>query len=251
MVEPILNIPKGSNVMTEHTVKAYDHELHELAGLVTEMGALAVRQICDSIDALVNRDENLASRVISADEAIDELQRQIEAMTIQLISKRQPVASDLREIVGALRISIDLERIGDFAKNIGKRSGALADETYPMPLMRRLKQMANLGSTQIAHVVESYVQRDVAQAIAVWKGDEEIDAMYTSLFRELLTYMMEEPRNITFSTHLLFCAKNIERIGDHATNIAEAIYFMVEGAPLKDGRPKGDTTSFTLAQSPA
>jgi phosphate transport system protein len=237
--------------MTEHSVKAYDQELHDLAGIVTDMGALAERQTRNSIDALVNRDEDLASRVIAGDEEIDDLQQRIEATTIQMISKRQPVAGDLRDIVAALRISIDLERIGDFAKNIGKRSGAFADESYPMPLMRGLKQMAGLAVTQIADVVESYVQRDVAKAVAVWKGDAEIDAMYTSLFRELLTYMMEEPRNITFSTHLLFCAKNIERIGDHATNIAEAVYFMVEGVPLRDGRPKRDATSFTLAQSPA
>ncbi len=236
--------------MTEHTVKAYDQELHDLARLVTEMGALVERQICNSIDALVNRDEDLAGRVIAADNEVDDQQQRIEAMTILMIGKRQPMASDLRDIVGALRISIDLERIGDFAKNIGKRSGALADESYPKPLMRGLRQIADLAVAQIANVVESYVQRDVAKTLAVWKRDEEIDAMYTSLFRELLTYMMEEPRNITFSMHLLFCAKNIERIGDHATNIAEAVYFMVEGVPLKEGRPKRDTTSFTLAQSP-
>ena len=235
--------------MTKHTVKAYDQELSALARLVTDMGELAKRQTRDSIHALVNRDEDWAARVIAADDEIDDLQQQIEAMAVQMISKRQPMAGDLRDIVGALRISIDLERIGDFAKNIGKRSGAFADESYPMSLMRGLRQMAGLTVAQIAEVLESYVQRDVAKALIVWKRDEEIDAMYTSLFRELLTYMMEEPRNITFSTHLLFCAKNIERIGDHATNIAEAIYFMVEGTRLKDARPKGDTTSFTLAQS--
>jgi phosphate transport system protein len=237
--------------MTEHTVKAYDQELRELARLVTDMAALAERQIRDSIDGLVNRNENLAGQVIAADDEVDDLQQRIEAMTILLISKRQPIASDLRDIVGALRISIDLERIGDFAKNIGRRSGALADESYPMPLMRRVKQMADLTLAQIANVIDSYVQRNAAKAVAVWKGDEEIDAMYTSLFRELLTYMMEEPRNITFSTHLLFCAKNVERIGDHATNIAETVYFIVEGVPLRDGRPKRDTTSFTLAQPSA
>ena len=166
---------------------------------------------------------------------------------IHMIAKRQPLASDLREIVGALRISIDLERIGDFAKNISKRVVALSDDSYPNDLMRRVEQMANLALVQLKSVLDSYAQRDVAKAIAVWKGDEEIDAMYTSLFRELLTYMMEEPRNITFSTHLLFCAKNIERIGDHATNIAETIYFMVEGVALKEERPKSDKTSFVTA----
>lgn len=234
--------------MTEHTVKAYDQELHELARLVVEMGAVAKRQIRDSIAALANHDESLAGEVIATDESVDDLQRQIEAKTIEMISKRQPMASDLRDIMGALRISIDLERIGDFAKNIAKRSGALGEKSYPLPLMRRLGQMADLALVQIADVVDCYTQHDIAKAISVWKRDEEIDATYTSLFRELLTYMMEEPRNITFSTHLLFCAKNIERIGDHVTNIAETVYFIAKGTPLKEGRPKRDMTSFTLAQ---
>ncbi len=234
--------------MTEHTVKSYDQELHELARLVTEMGALAERQIRNSIDALIKRDASLADQVVATDDAVDDLQRRIEALTVLMIGKRQPMASDLRDIVAALRISIDLERIGDFAKNIAKRSGALSDESYPNYLMRRLQQMANAAIAQIESVLESYAQRDVARAIAVWKHDEEIDAMYTSLFRELLTFMLEEPRNITFSIHLLFCGKNIERIGDHATNIAETVYFMVEGMPLKEQRPKGDQTSFAVAE---
>lgn len=233
--------------MTEHTVKAYDQELNELAKLVVEMGGLAERQIRDAIDALTKRDEDLASRVIAADDAVDELQHRIEGMTIHMIGKRQPLAGDLREIVGALRISIDLERIGDFAKNIGKRLGALSGDSYPNYLMKRVEQMATLALTQINNVLESYVQHDVAKAVAVWKRDEEIDAMYTSLFRELLTYMMEEPRNITFSTHLLFCAKNIERMGDHATNIAETVHFMVAGVPLKEERPKGDASNLATA----
>ena len=234
--------------MTEHTVKSYDQELRELARLVTEMGALAERQIRNSIDALIKQDASLADQVVVTDDAVDDLQRQIEALTVLMIGKRQPMGSDLRDIVAALRISIDLERIGDFAKNIAKRSGALSDESYPNYLMRRLQQMANAAIAQIESVLESYAQRDVAKAIAVWKHDEEIDAMYTSLFRELLTYMLEEPRNITFSIHLLFCGKNIERIGDHATNIAETVYFMVEGVPLKEQRPKGDRTSFAMAE---
>jgi phosphate transport system protein len=234
--------------MEEHTVKAYDQELQDLARSVMTMGTLVRRQMRDSVDALVHRDEDLAGRVIADDEEVDEFERQIEATTIQMISKRQPVANDLRDIVGALRISIDLERIGDFAKSIGKRWGVLAEELYPTALMRPLKQMADLAVLQLTNVLDSYVQHDVAKAVGVWKRDEEIDAMYTSLFRELLTYMMEEPRNITFSTHLLFCAKNIERIGDQTANIAETIYFMVEGTPLKNGRPKRDTTNAAVAQ---
>ena len=218
--------------MTEHTVKAYDQELHELTHLVSEMGARAEHQIRDSIGALVKRDENLANRVLAADDAIDELQHRIEAMTIHMIGKRQPMASDLRDIVGALRISIDLERIGDFAKNIAKRVKALSNDSYPNYLMKRLEQMANLALAQLKEVLDSYSQHDISKAVVVWKRDEEIDTMYTSLFRELLTYMMEEPRNITFSTHMLFCAKNIERIGDHATNIAETVHYTVCGGAI-------------------
>lgn len=237
--------------MTEHTVKAYEQELHELTQMIAEMGGLAERQIRDAVAALVKRDEELANRTIVADDAVDELQHRIESTAIHMIAKRQPLASDLRAIVGALRVSIDLERIGDFAKNIGKRIGALKDDSYPNYLIKRIEQMADLSLVQIKNVLDSYAQRDVAKAVAVWKRDEEIDEMYTSLFRELLTYMMEEPRNITFSTHLLFCAKNIERIGDHTTNIAETVHYMVEGVPLKDGRPKGDLSSLATAAFPA
>jgi phosphate transport system protein len=211
------------------------------------MGELAMTQIRRSMDALVRRDESLANQVIAADESIDDLQHRIETMAIQMIGRRQPMARDLRDIVGALRISIDLERVGDFAKNIGKRVAALTDDSYPNHLMKRLEQMASLALQQFKDVLDSYAQLDVGKAVAVWKRDEEIDAAYTSLFRELLTYMMEEPRNITFSTHMLFCAKNIERIGDHATNIAESVHYMVLGVPLKEERPKGDTTSVTPA----
>lgn len=225
--------------MTEHTVKAYEHELHDLAKLVIEAGAVASKQLQDSIEALSNRNEALAGRVIASDETLDELQRRIEATAIQIIGKRQPLANDLRDVVGAMRISIDLERIGDFAKNIGKRVSALGQYSYPNHAMKRIQHMADLALLQIKNVLDSYEQHDGAKAVLVWKNDEEIDAMNTSLFRELLTYMMEEPRNITFSIHMLFCAKNLERIGDHATNIAETVYYMVHGEPLHESRPKG------------
>jgi phosphate transport system protein len=232
--------------MTEHTIKAYEEELRELARLVAEMGDLAASEIRDAIDGLTKRDKALAARVIEVDEAVDDIQRQIEGMAIHMIAKRQPLAGDLREIVAALRISIDLERIGDFAKNIGKRVGVLKDDSYPNQLVRRVQRMAHLALAQLKAVLESHAQRDLAKAIEVWKQDEEIDTIYTSLFRELLTYMMEEPRNITFSTHLLFCAKNVERIGDHATNIAETVYYMIKGEPLRESRPKGDETSVAV-----
>lgn len=233
--------------MTEHTVKSYEQELHELTQLTARMGALTQQQFRDAISALINSDENLANHVISADDAVDELQQRIEQQAIHLIAKRQPVADDLRVIVGAMRISIDLERIGDFAKNIANRMAVIKDDSHPRGLMKRLEDMADLAIAQIENVLDSYAQLDAAKAIAVWNRDKEIDRMYTSLFREALTYMMEDAHSITFCTHLLFCAKNIERIGDHTTNIAEMIYFVVRGSPLKGARPKGDTSATVVA----
>jgi phosphate transport system protein len=229
--------------MMEHTTKAFDADLQDLARMVAEMGGIAEKQIGDSVDALVRRDLALAQRVISIDPKIDALQREIEDKSVLTIARRQPMAVDLRDIVAALRISNDLERIGDLAKNIGKRVAAIDGEFYPQKVVRGVEHMADLVLTQIKEVLDSYARRDVRQAVAVWRGDEEIDAVNNSLFRELLTYMMEDPRNITFCIHLLFCAKNIERMGDHATNIAETVHFMVEGHALPDDRPKGDTTS--------
>jgi phosphate transport system protein len=231
--------------MTEHTAKAFDADLQELARKVAEMGGLAEKEIADAIDALAKRDTDLAQRVIAVDITTDQLQREIEEKVILTIARRQPMAIDLREVISAMRVSNDLERIGDLAKNIAKRVVALNGDFPPQKLIRGVEHFADLVLAQLKAVLDSYAQRDVAKAIAVWKGDDKVDAMYTSLFRELLTYMMEDPRNITFCTHLLFCAKNIERIGDHATNIAETVYYMVEGRALAEERPKGDTTSIT------
>jgi phosphate transport system protein len=229
--------------MMEHTTRAFDADLQDLARMVAEMGGMAEKQIGDSVDALVKRDLDLAQRVIALDPKIDALQREIEDKSVLTIARRQPMAVDLRDIVAALRISNDLERIGDLAKNIGKRVAAIDGEFYPQKVVRGVEHMADLVLTQIKEVLDSYARRDVRQALEVWRGDEEIDAVNNSLFRELLTYMMEDPRNITFCIHLLFCAKNIERMGDHATNIAETVHYMVEGHALPDERPKGDTTS--------
>jgi phosphate transport system protein len=229
--------------MMEHTTRAFDVDLQDLTRMVAEMGGMAEKQIGDSVDALVKRDLALAQRVISLDPKIDALQREIEDKSVLTIARRQPMAVDLRDIVAALRISNDLERIGDLAKNIGKRVAAIDGEFYPQKIVRGVEHMADLVLTQIKEVLDSYSRRDVNQAVAVWRGDEEIDAVNNSLFRELLTYMMEDPRNITFCIHLLFCAKNIERMGDHATNIAETVHYMVEGHALPDERPKGDNTS--------
>jgi len=230
-------------VMSDHTHKAFDADLQELIRMVAEMGGLAEKQIGDAIDALGRHDAETAKRVVGEDARIDTLQREIEEKAILTIARRQPMAVDLREIVAALRVSNDLERIGDLAKNIAKRVGALDSDFYPQKVLRGVEHMTELVLAQIKDVLDSYARRDVAKAVAVWRGDEEIDAVNNSLFRELLTYMMEDPRNISFCIHLLFCAKNIERMGDHATNIAETVYYMVEGHALADERPKGDSTA--------
>ena len=231
--------------MSEHTIKAFDADLQDLTRVVAEMGGLAERQIVNAVEALDKRDIALAERVIADDGKIDALQREIEEKTILTIARRQPMAIDLREIVGALRVSNDLERIGDLAKNIAKRVAALDADFQPQQVMRGVEHMADLVLAQIKDVLDSFARRDAAEALAVWRNDEEIDAVNNSLFRELLTYMMEDPRNISFCTHLLFCAKNIERMGDHATNIAETVYYMVEGRTMAEERPKGDTTAVT------
>jgi len=158
------------------------------------------------------------------------------------------MAIDLREIVGAMRVATDLERIGDLAKNMGKSVSPIDSDCHPLKMLRGLENMPDLVQWQVKSVLDAYASHDLPSAMAVWKGDEEVDAICTSLFRELLTYMMEDPRNITFCIHLMFCAKNIERMGDHATNIAETVYYMIEGHSITDQRPKGDTTRFaTLA----
>jgi phosphate transport system protein len=232
-----------NSTMPDHTAKAFDADLQEIARKVAEMGGLAEKEIADAVDALAKRDTDLAQRVIAADLTTDQLQRDIEEKAILTIARRQPMAIDLREIVAALRLASDLERIGDLAKNIAKRVVALNGDFPPQKLIRGVEHISDLVLEQLKDVLDAYAQRDLDKAMMVWKGDDRVDAMYTSLFREMLTYMMEDPRNITFCTHLLFCAKNIERMGDHATNIAETVYYMVQGRTLTDERPKGDTTN--------
>jgi len=231
--------------MSDHTIKAFDTDLQDLGRMIAEMGGLAERQIGDALDALNRHDAALARSVIATDARIDVLQREIEEKAILTIARRQPMAVDLREIVGALRVSNDLERIGDLAKNIAKRVEVVENNLSLQKVMRGVEHMTELVLTQIKDVLDAYARRAVDKAVQVWRSDEEVDAVNNSLFRELLTYMMEDPRSISVCTHLLFCAKNIERMGDHATNIAETIYYMVEGRPLGDERPKGDTTSTT------
>jgi phosphate transport system protein len=228
--------------MTEHTTRAFDADLHGLALKIAEMSRLDETQIRQSIEALVKRDIALANGVIAASGRVDALQREIEEKAIVTIARRQPMAIDLREIVGALRICNDLEKIGDLAENVAKEVILLTDAFLIDEVILQLQRMGRLVLDQLTRVLQSYERRDAAEALEVWRNDLEVDSLNNSLFRELLTYMMENPRNITFCTHLLFCAKNIERIGDHTTNIAETIYYIVEGRTLSE-RPKVDLTS--------
>ncbi len=234
--------------MQDHTVKAFDSELQLLDKKVAQMGGLAEKLLAQSFDALSRRDPQLAEGAVASDRSIDALERELQESSIVLIARRQPVATDLRHIMTVLKIAGDLERIGDLAKNIAKRALAVSGENHPKSLMTGLKHMTDLALGQLKDVLDSYIERNADKAMAVWRNDEKIDAMYNSLFRELLTYMMEDPRNIGLCTHLLFGAKNIERIGDHTTNIAENVYYLVHGRAISDDRPKGDDTASTLVR---
>ena len=228
---------------TEHTVKSFDEELKRLGDMVAQMGGLAEAQLQASIESLVSRDAEQAARVVQNDSRIDQLERQISTQTIRMLALRQPMAVDLREIVAALKISSDIERIGDYAANVAKRAIALT-QSPPMRPVGGIARMGRLVQQIIKDILDAYSAHDADKAVAAWKRDQEVDDMYNSLFRELLTYMMEDPRNIGPSTHLIFIAKNIERMGDHATNIAESVHYIIEGRPITDQRPKGDTTGF-------
>ncbi len=235
--------------MSNHIVKSYDEDLGALKTMLAQMGGLVEKQLDDAIDALSRRDTELADRVIQNDERVDVLEHQIEEKAITTIAKRQPMARDLREIMVAIRVSSDLERIGDLAKNTAKRTHAIS-EALPRKLMIGVTRMGRLAQVELKNILDAYARSDAERAIEVWRSDEELDALYNSIFRELLTYMMEDPRNIGLCTHLLFGAKNMERIGDHATNIAENIHYLVHGKPLAEGRPKKDMTSSLRIESP-
>lgn len=226
--------------MSDHIVSAYDQELKSLTGRIAEMGGLAENIVADSITALMRLDTELSQQIIQSDRRLDQLQQQIEEQAVLLIARRQPVAMDLREIVSALRTCNELERVGDLAKNIAKRVIAVGGQFHSKQLALGVEHMAELALVQLKTVLDAYMQRDIETAAQVRERDDEVDTLYTSLFRELLTYMMEDPRNISFCAHLLFCAKNIERIGDHATNIAENVHYMVTGVQLADDRPRTD-----------
>lgn len=230
----------------EHTVKSYDEELKRLQAEIAGMGSLAEAELQNAVQALVRRNAELGHQIVQDDARIDEGEQRATAQVVRLLALRQPMAGDLREIVAALKISSDLERIGDYAANIGKRVVALS-QTSPFKLPAALPRMGWLAQQNIRDVLSAYAERNADKALKAWQSDEELDETYSSLFRELLTHMMEDPRNIGACTHLLFIAKNIERIGDHATNIAETVYFMVVGEPIGTARPKGDSTSYMTA----
>lgn len=224
--------------MNTHTVKAYGDELNQLTAEVARMGGLAEAQVADAVESVARRDVALARAVVERDVKLDAMHRDIEKRAIRLIALRQPVASDLRKTLSAMKLAVDLERTGDLAKNIGKRALILADAAPLQPLTRSIERMGKLVSTRLRDVLDAYTAAEVDRALAVWSTDDEVDEHYNALFRELLTYMMGDPRTISACTHLLFMAKNLERIGDHATNIAETIHYEITGDEMIGERPR-------------
>ena len=231
--------------MLEHTRTIFDADLRELTRTVARMGGLAERQVAQAFDALAQGNTELARQIIDRDASIDALQADIEARGTNVIAQRQPLAIDLREIICALHISSDLERIGDLAKNIGKRTIAVGNASLPTSVLRGLAHMTTLVMTQLEMALDSYAARDVRAALVVRNKDLQIDALNNALFNETLVYMGGDSRNIVTCTQILFCIKNLERIGDHATNIAEAVHYMISGHPPVGERPKGNTTNFS------
>ncbi len=223
--------------MTEHTVKAFTQELEALSSEVARMGGLAESMVTDSLNAIVRRDPELAQSVVGRDLKVDASQRDLEKRVTRMVALRHPVANDLRETLSAWKIAADLERVGDLAKNIAKRAFVL-NQSDPIQLTRSIERMGRIASAHLKQVLDAYSQRDARMALGVWYKDEELDEHYNSLFRELVTYMMEDPRTITACVHLQFIAKNIERIGDHATNIAETVHYLVTGEEIAIDRPK-------------
>jgi phosphate transport system protein len=224
--------------MTQHTVKAYGDELNQLTAEVARMGGLAEAQVADAVESVARRDVELARAVVERDARLDALHRDIEKKAIRLIALRQPVASDLRRTLASMKLATDLERTGDLAKNIAKRALILAEGEPMQPLTRSIERMGKLVSTRLRDVLDAYAAAEVERAISVWNTDDEVDEHYNALFRELLTYMMGDPRTIGACTHLLFMAKNLERIGDHATNIAETIHYEITGLEFTGERPR-------------
>jgi phosphate transport system protein len=225
-------------VMNEHTLKFFGEELAQLKAEVARMGGLVEDQVADAVAAVADRDVGLAQTVIGRDEKLDTLQREIEKKAIRMIALRQPVAQDLRRTVGAMKMSLNLERTGDYAKNIAKRALVIAEADPMTPLTRSVERMGKLVVLRLKDALDAYTSGDLDRALVVWNADEEVDEHYNSMFRELLTYMMSDPRTISACAHLLFVAKNLERIGDYATGVAEIIHYEVTGDDIEGDRPK-------------
>ena len=229
--------------MNEHIVKSYEDELNSLTAECARMGGLTESLIADSITAVVKRNQELAAQVVIRDEKLDEAERDIERKTIRLIALRSPVADDLRRAVAAMKVANNLERCGDLAKNIAKRTLVIIETDPLTPLTRAIERMGKLVLGRLSSVLDAYTRADLERALAVWSQDDEVDEHYNALFRELLTYMMGDPRTITACAHMLFVAKNLERIGDHATNIAEIVRYQITGEEAAFTRPKTDALS--------
>ena len=234
--------------IAEHIVKSFEHELKRLRVLITDMGGLVENEVALACHAVLEQDGASASRAVEADPKVDAVEREVEQFVIRLLALRQPVAGDLRQIVSALKITGDLERIGDYAANVAKRSIVLAEFTLPYSLAG-LAHMSQLVQQQLKSIIDAFGDSDADKAMEVWRSDQVVDDIYNAIFRELITYMMEDPRNITPCTHLLFIAKNLERIGDHATNVAETIYYAEKGESLPESRPKGDTSAYAVVRA--
>ena len=232
---------------SDHVVKSFDQELRRLKALLTDMGGIVESQVALAARAILQHDTTAANSAVDADPQVDALERDVERLVIQLLALRQPMADDLRHIVGGLKIAADLERIGDYATNVAKRSIVLNQFSLPFSLSG-LAHMAQLVQQNLKSIVDAIGEDDVDKAVQVWGSDQPIDEVYNTIFRELITYMMEDPRSITPCTHLLFIAKNLERIGDHATNIAEILHYAVLGQSMASARPKGDNSSYAVVR---
>ena len=232
---------------SEHLVRSYDNDLKKLTDMLIRMGGMVENEVALAARAMENRDAESAARTVEEDIKVDALEREIEQYVIRMLALRQPMAGDLRLVVAALKVTGDLERIGDYAANVAKRSIVLAQ--YPAPYsLGGLMHMATLVQEQLRAIMDALGSSDADKAIEVWRSDRAVDDIYNTIFRELITYMMEDPRNITPCAHLLFIAKNLERIGDHTTNIAETIHYAVTGETLPDVRPKGDTSAYAVVR---
>lgn len=220
------------NSQNEHIVTSYEEELTQLASSITKMGGQVEAAMSASIDALLKLDHNAARQIIADDSKVDEMQRLIDETAVSMIARRQPMASDLRMIISSIHVASDLERVGDMAKGIAKRTLQIDGIKLSPTFYNGVRHMTDLALRQIKEALDAFATQDGKSALTICQNDDEVDAMYMSLFRELLTYMMEDPRNITQCTHLLFCGKNLERAGDHATNIAEAAYYLETGKNL-------------------